>query len=116
MEGRTKVPVSESIESLASHNSSMAIYLSSGMLDELSKRLIAGGYDKDTPVALIYKATWPEEEKYITTIEELPKVGDENGIKKTAIVLVGDAIAHRDYAKSKLYAADFTTEFRQAKK
>ncbi|MBQ8190132.1 MAG: precorrin-4 C(11)-methyltransferase, partial [Lachnospiraceae bacterium] len=69
MEGKTKVPAKESIESFAAHQASMAIYLSTGMLKELSERLLAGGYSKETPAALVYKATWPEEEAYICTIE-----------------------------------------------
>lgn len=112
MEGKTKVPKSEQIESLAAHQASMAIYLSTGMLAELSRKLVAGGYDKTTPAALVYKATWPEEEAYVCTIETLAVVAEEHGITKTALVLVGDAIAHQHYQKSRLYAADFTTAFR----
>ena len=115
MEGRTKVPVKESIESFAAHQASMAIYLSTGMLKELSERLVAGGYRKETPAALVYKATWPEEEAYICTIETLYDTAKEHGITKTALVLVGDVITHQNYKKSRLYAADFSTEFRQAK-
>ena len=115
MEGRTGVPQKESIESLAAHQASMAIYLSTGMLRELSRRLMAGGYAENTPAALIYKATWPEEEAYICTVETLAQVAEEHGIKKTALVLVGDVITHGNYQKSRLYAADFSTEFRQAK-
>ncbi|MGN0346050.1 MAG: precorrin-4 C(11)-methyltransferase [Lachnospiraceae bacterium] len=115
MEGRTRVPEKESIESFAAHQTSMAIYLSTGMLKELSERLVAGGYRKETPAALVYKATWPEEEAYICTIETLYDTAKEHGIKKTALVLVGEVITHQNYKKSKLYAADFSTEFRQAK-
>ena len=115
MEGRTGVPQKESIESLAAHHASMAIYLSTGMLRELSRRLMAGGYAEDTPAALIYKATWPEEEAYICTVETLAQVAEEHGIKKTALALVGDVITHGNYQKSRLYAADLSTEFRQAK-
>lgn len=115
MEGKTKVPPRESIESFAAHQASMAIYLSTGMLEELSRRLLAGGYRKDTPAALVYKATWPEEQAYICTVETLQKTAEEHGITKTALVLVGDAIMHRKYKKSRLYAPDFSTEFRQAK-
>lgn len=114
MAGRTAVPEKESIESFAAHHASMAIYLSTGMLEELSKRLIVGGYEKDTPVALVYKATWPEEEAYVGTVETLAKLADEHNITKTALVLVGDVIAHRQYEKSRLYAADFSTEYRKA--
>ena len=115
MEGRTKVPAKESIESFAAHQASMAIYLSTGMMKELSERLTAGGYRKETPAALVYKATWPEEEAYICTVGTLYDTAKEHGITKTALVLVGEAITHRKYKKSKLYAADFSTEFRQAK-
>lgn len=115
MEGKTKVPEKESIESFASHQTSMAIYLSTGMLGKLSERLINGGYSKDTPAALVYKATWPEEEAYICTIESLEDTAKKHGITKTAIVLVGEAVIHQGYKKSRLYAADFSTEYRQAK-
>ena len=119
MEGKTPVPERESIQSFAKHGASMAIYLSSGMTEELSRRLIEGGYGPKTPAAIVYKATWPDEEKYLCTVESLPKVAAEHKITKTAIILVGDAIAQAngkaDYQKSRLYAADFETEFRKPK-
>ena len=114
MEGRTKVPPEESIESFAAHRASMAIYLSTGMLEELSRRLIAGGYPKETPAALVYKATWPEEEAYICTIETLQETADAHNITRTALVLVGNVITHQNYQKSRLYAPDFSTGFREA--
>lgn len=115
MEGRTKVPEKESIESFAAHQASMAIYLSTGMLEELSRRLMAGGYSGKTPAALVYKATWPEEEAYICTVENLYDTAVGHHITKTALVLVGDVIGCRDYEKSRLYAADFSTEYRTGK-
>ena len=115
MEGRTPVPPQESIERFAAHGASMAIYLSTGMMDELSRRLMAGGYSADTPAAIVYKATWPEEEKYICTVATLPAVAAAHNIRNLAVVLVGDAIAHRDYADSRLYAPDFETGFRKAR-
>lgn len=115
MEGRTKVPEKESIESFAAHQASMAIYLSAGMLEELAKRLVHGGYSEETPAALVYKATWPEEEAYICTIRTLAQKAKEHGITKTALVIVGEAITHTKYEKSRLYAPDFSTEFRKAK-
>lgn len=115
MEGKTKVPKLESIESFASHNATMAIYLSTSMLDELSERLIKGGYKEDTPAAIVYKATWPEEEKYVCTIKELPIIAKEKNITKTALILVGDVINTTNYEKSRLYAEDFSTEYRKAK-
>ncbi len=116
MAGRTGVPEKESIESFAAHQASMAIYLSTGMLEELSGRLAAGGYGPDTPAAIVYKATWPEEKICLCTVGTLAQTAKENGITKTAMILVGEVIAHTDYSRSRLYAPDFTTEFRQAKK
>ena len=115
MEGRTPVPKKESIESFAAHGASMAIYLSSGMMDELSKRLIEGGYSKDTPAAIVYKASWPDEKKFICTVGTLAETADANGIKNLAVVLVGDVISKSGYALSKLYSADFETGFRKAR-
>lgn len=115
MEGRTPVPKKESIESFAAHGASMAIYLSSGMMEELSKRLIEGGYSKDTPAAIVYKASWPDEKKFICTIGTLAETADANGIKNLAVVLVGDVISKSGYALSKLYSADFETGFRKAR-
>jgi precorrin-4/cobalt-precorrin-4 C11-methyltransferase len=113
MAGRTAVPENESIESWAAHDATMAIYLSTGMLEELSKRLVAGGYSGDTPAAIIYKATWPEEEFYYCTIDDLAKTAAEHGITKTALILVGSVIGKHGYEKSKLYDKTFTTEFRE---
>lgn len=115
MEGRTPVPKSESIESFAAHGASMAIYLSSGMMDELSNRLMAGGYDKDTPAAIVYKASWPDEEKYICTVGSLGETAKAHNIKNLAVVLVGDVISKSGYALSKLYSPDFETGFRKAR-
>lgn len=115
IEGKTKVPEKETIESLSAHGASMAIYLSAGMAEGLQAALIAGGYPGDTPAAIVYKATWPQEERYICTVSTLAKTAKESGIKKTAVILVGDAINHTNYEKSRLYAADFSTEYRKSK-
>lgn len=116
MAGKTSVPETESIESFAAHNASMAVYLSAGMIGELSARLIAGGYKPETPAAIVYKATWQDEQKFVCTVKTLPDVAAQHNIKKTAVILVGDAISHANYAKSRLYSADFETEFRKVKK
>lgn len=115
MEGKTGVPALESIEKMAEHKASMAIYLSSGMLGELQDRLIKGGYNEDTMTALVYKATWPEEKKFVCKLKDLEKTGRDNNITKTAIVLVGDVINCSNYDKSKLYDETFSTEYRKAK-
>ncbi|MCR4892629.1 MAG: precorrin-4 C(11)-methyltransferase [Lachnospiraceae bacterium] len=114
MAGRTPMPEKESIESFASHGATMVIFLSTGLLTELSERLIAGGYKADTPAAIVYKATWPEEEKYVCTVGTLAQTAKEHNITKTALMLVGDAIAHSNYDRSKLYDPTFSTEFRAA--
>lgn len=115
MAGRTGVPEKESIESFAAHDSTMAIYLSAGSLGELTERLIAGGYSPDTPAAIVYKATWEDEKKFVCTVSDLERVAAENGIRKTALILVGRVIASNNYEKSKLYDRSFTTEFRKGR-
>lgn len=116
MEGRTPVPEKESIQSFAAHHATMVIFLSTGMLEELSRRLIEGGYSEDTPAAIVYKATWPEEKSFVCTVGTLAKTAEENGIKKTALMIIGDAVAVAHYDRSKLYDPGFTTEFREAEK
>lgn len=114
MEGRTPVPPGESIESFAKHHASMAIFLSAGRLTELSGRLLAGGYEEQTPAAIVYKASWPEERSFVCTVGTLARTAQENGITKTALVLVGDAVAHSRYDRSKLYDPTFSTGYRKA--
>lgn len=113
MAGRTPVPESESIPSLAAHKATMVIFLSTGMLGELSRQLMEGGYRPDTPAAIVYKATWPEEKKVICTVESLEASAHQHEIAKTALILVGEAVAQADYDRSKLYHPLFTTEFRK---
>ena len=112
MAGKTPVPEKEDIKLLASHNASMVIFLSSSMLGKLAKELTAGGYSKDTPCAIVYKATWEDELKVVTTIENLEKAGRENNISKTALVLAGDFLGDI-YDRSKLYDGTFSHEFRK---
>ena len=100
MAGRTAVPERESIESFAAHQASMAVYLSAGMVKELSKRLMDGGYAPDTPAAIVYKATWPDEEAYVCTVETLAAVAVEHQITKTALILVGDVAAYNGNVSS----------------
>ena len=114
MEGRTPVPERESIESLAAHHATMVLFLSVSMAQELSERLIAGGYSADTPAAIVYKATWADEKVCRCTVGTLGQTAEENGITKTALITVGDFLGS-DYELSKLYSADFSTEFRRAK-
>ena len=114
MEGRTPVPERERISELAKIQASMAIFLSSNMLPELSAKLIEGGYPKNTPAAIVYKATWPDEKIIRTTVEGLPVAGEKNNIGKTAIILVGNFLSG-EYERSFLYNPEFTHEYRTGK-
>ncbi len=114
MAGRTPVPELESIESLARHGSTMVIFLSTRMLDELSGRLIEGGYSADTPAAIVYKASWEDEKVCRCTVGSLAETAAKNGIEKTALITVGNFLGN-DYELSKLYDASFETGFRKAK-
>lgn len=116
MAGRTPVPEKESIESFAAHQATMVVFLSTTMLEELSERLIAGGYTADTPAAIVYKATWPDERKYICTVGTLAETARKNNVTKTALMIIGDVVTHTEYNRSELYNPAFTTEFREASK
>ncbi len=112
MEGRTPVPEREKIRSLAAHQSTMVVFLSTGLLEGLSRELIAGGYAPDTPAAIVYKATWPDEKGFRCTGEALARTGGGNGITTNALILVGNFL-NGTVERSKLYDPAFTTEFRQ---
>ena len=116
MAGRTPVPDKESIRSFAAHKATMVVFLSTGLLEELSKELLAGGYSADTPAAIVYKATWEDEKKFICTVGTLAQTAKENNITKTALMIIGDVVTHHEYDRSELYNPTFTTEFREASK
>lgn len=114
MAGRTPVPEREQIRSLASHHATMVIFLSAGTTELLSAELIAGGYAPETPAAIVYKASWPEEKVCRCTVGTLAETAQNHGIRKTALITVGDFLGD-DYALSKLYDPAFETEYREAK-
>ena len=114
MAGRTPVPEKEEISAFAAHHATMVIFLSTGMLEPLSERLIAGGYEADTPSAIVYKATWEDEAAFVCTVSTLAETARKNHITKTALIIVGDVVEHSHYQRSELYNPAFTTEFRQA--
>lgn len=115
MAGRTPVPERESIRSFAAHGATMVIFLSTGLLKELSAELMAGGYGADTPAAIVYKATWPDEKVMRCTVGTLYETAQANSVRKTALIVVGHCL-EGEYDLSRLYAADFSTEFREASK
>lgn len=113
MAGRTPVPERESLEMLAGHGATMVIFLSAGMMKEVSEALLKGAYTEDTPAAIVYKATWPEQKIVHCSVGTLAEAGAEHGIRKTALILVGDFLGNR-YEKSKLYDPAFETEYRKS--
>lgn len=115
MAGRTPVPEKESIESFAAHQATMVIFLSTGMLEELSSRLVDGGYREGTSAAIVYKATWEDELTRLCTVGTLSETAKRYGITKTALIIVGDAVNHHHYQRSRLYDPEFTTGYRKGK-
>ena len=112
--GRTPVPERESIRSLAAHQATMVLFLSTSLTEKLQGELLAGGYGETTPAAVVYKATWPEEKIFRCTVGTLHKTVTENGMKKTALIVVGGCLGD-EYLRSLLYHPDFTTEYRKGK-
>lgn len=112
-EGKTPVPEKENLRSLAAHRASLVLYLSSGLARKVRQELLLGGYAEDTPVAVVYKATWPEEKIIRTTLAKLPEDMEAAGITKTALIIVSPALGSI-YEKSRLYDAAFATEYRGA--
>ena len=112
--GRTPVPERESIRALAAHRATMVLFLSTSLTEKLQEDLLAGGYEAETPAAVVYKATWPEEKIFRCTVGTLHKTVTENGMKKTALIVVGGCLGD-EYLRSLLYHPDFTTEYRKGK-
>ena len=112
VEGRTPMPEKESIKALSQAQATMAVYLSATRVEELASQLIAGGYKDTTPVAICFKVTWPDEKIWITTINQMATIVKENKLTLTTLFIVGDVIGAKDFDKSKLYDAAFSTCFR----
>lgn len=111
--GRTPVPEGQSIASLAAHQATMVLFLSTSLTEKLQSELLSGGYSGETPVAIVYKATWPEEKIFRCTVDTLHKTVTENGLMKTSLIIVGNCVGDK-YVRSLLYHPGFTTEFREA--
>lgn len=110
--GRTPVPERESIRSLAAHGATMVLFLSTALTETLQGELLAGGYAAETPAAIVYKATWPEEKIFRCTVGTLHETAEKNGLRKTALIVVGGCLGE-EYLRSMLYHPDFTTEYRK---
>mgnify|MGYP003293772044 FL=1 len=113
MEGRTPVPNKQKIVDYAAHKATMVIFLSSGMLEKLQTELIKGGYSADTPAAIVYKASWPDEKVVRCTVGTIAACAAEHNITKTALITVGNFLGY-EYERSELYNPTYTHMFRQA--
>ena len=114
MEGRTPVPEKEKIRSLAEHQTTMCIFLSVHMFGDLVRELTAGGYSPDTPVAVVEKASWPDQRIFRGTLTTIAEQLSSAGVNRTAMVIVGNVL-DGDYEQSRLYAPEFGHMFREAK-
>lgn len=113
--GKTAVPERESITALAAHQATMVLFLSTALSKKLQKNLLAGGYSPDTPAAVIYKATWPDEKIFRCTVGTLHETVSANCLSKTSLIIVGHCLGN-NFSRSMLYHPGFSTEFREAKK
>ncbi|MEC2075070.1 precorrin-4 C(11)-methyltransferase [Metabacillus fastidiosus] len=118
-EGRTPVPEFEKLKDLASHHCTVALFLSATLTKKVMREFIEAGWEKETPVVVVYKATWPDQKIVRTTIEKLDDAMRENGIRKQAMILAGWALDEEIHSKdfrSKLYDKSFTHGFRKGVK
>ena len=114
-EGRTPVPEREKLRSLAAHQATMCIFLSITMLSDVVEELIAGGYAPDTPIAIVQRASWPEQKIVRATLETIVAEIADKGIDRTAMIVVSRCLG-ADYELSRLYAPEFSHMFREASK
>lgn len=114
MEGRTPMPEKEKLSMLASHGATMCIFLSVQMIDKVATELIEGGYDKTTPVAIVVKASWPDQRIIRGTLETIADVVAEEGVIRQAMIVVS-RVLDTDYELSKLYDKGFAHMYRDAK-
>ena len=111
MAGRTPVPEREKLSKMASHGCTMVLFLSTGLLEDVERELMEGGYEPDTPAAIVYKATWPEQRVYRCTVSTLARTAKEKQVTKTALITVGGFLGGQ-YERSKLYDPGFTHGYR----
>lgn len=112
-EGRTPVPEAESIRKLAAHQATMVIFLGTPHIARVVEELQKGGYSKDTPAQVVYKATWPEQKIVKGTLDDIVAKVKVAGITETALIFVGKVLDPKAYDLSKLYDPKFTTGFRK---
>ena len=111
MEGKTPVPASENLKSLAVHQASMAIFLSASLIEEVVAELLAAGYHPDTPAAVVYRATWPDELMLRATLKNLVERVKASGIRKQSLILVGAFLDSKGKRRrSRLYSRGLESE------
>lgn len=112
MEGRTPVPPKEKLSLLAAHQATMCIFLSVHAIEKVMETLKEGGYPGDTPVAIVARATWPDQRIFRGTIDTIADILHKAGVVRQAMIVVG-RVLDTDYDLSKLYDSKFTTMFRK---
>src|SRR6476660_3168553 len=116
-EFRTPVPDREKISELSKHGATMAFYLSVHLIPQVVEELLKGGvYTKETPAAVVYRASWEDQKIVKGILGDIVKKTKESRVIKTALIIVGDIIAPKKYEYSKVYDAGFTHGYRRAKK
>lgn len=112
MEGRTPMPDKEKLHMLAAHQATMCVFLSVQAIDKVMDELKKGGYSGDTPVAIVVRATWPDQKILRGTIDTIADVLKKEGVLRQAMIVVGKVL-DTEYELSKLYDSKFTTMFRE---
>ena len=112
--GRTPVPEGQTIRDLAGSGATLVIFLSAALAEDVQAQVLEGGCTPDTPAAVVCRATWPDETVCRCTVGTLARTVRDNGIGRTALILVGKALAGGG-PRSKLYDPDFSTGYREAK-
>jgi precorrin-4/cobalt-precorrin-4 C11-methyltransferase len=114
---RTPVPDREKISELAKHGATMVFYLSVHLISDIVEEILKGGtYTKETPAAVVYRATWKDQKIIKGTLGDIVNKTKESKIIKTALIIVGDVLAPTNYQFSKVYDAEFTHGYRMANK
>lgn len=113
-ESRTAVPPRERIPALAAHGATMAFYLSAHLLPRIAEQAVEGGYRESTPAAVVYRASWPDQKVVVGTLADIARRAREEGITRTAIVIIGDAVRPTRYERSRLYDKTFSHGYRKA--
>lgn len=118
LEGRTPVPEKQRLRDLAAHDATMALFLSVGMIEQVVAELLEGGYKPSTPAAVVYRATWKDERRIVSTLADIVGQVHESGIERQALILVGDSLGPRPSAslehRSKLYDKNFDHGYRKS--